>query len=147
MTLSLPVQLAVLRAIEDRLKVVNTSVKDAIRESMEPGAALPANLPDGTKLGRVSMAEGRVTTFVESEPEFVGWVRERYPSEVVESVRDSFRTKLLDEAKRTGALPPGIGVKVGNPVLRFNSAPGAGAAIAELWTELTHEVLQIEGAQ
>lgn len=70
--------------------------------SMQPGERKAAAI--GAKpLGFVTLARGKRSTHVDDEA-FVQWVADRWPGEIVQSVRPAFRTKMLDLAVKRGAL-------------------------------------------
>ncbi|MEU4558595.1 hypothetical protein AB0F72_09395 [Actinoplanes sp. NPDC023936] len=80
---------------------------------------------DGTDLGAVSMSSGRVAAKVTDPAAFLAWVADRYPSELVQAVRESFTRKVLDHAVAvgdpvdagTGEVIPGVEISTGESFL------------------------------
>ncbi len=148
-------RLAVLRALKNRVKEVEAEISADLLSTMDEGDAKAASLTDGTRLGKVSVGRGRTSVAIVNETEFVSWVRKNYPDEITESVRESFRSKVLDSAKRhhlpvdetTGEIIPGVDLRVGNPFLSFRGEPGWEGVIAERWIELAEQVLTLPGGE
>lgn len=102
------------------LRLVEAYVKDEIdgarfgaREAMATVGAERVRVTDDrdANLGTVTLAVGRVTAKVTDEQAFLAWVRKNHPGELVETVRDSFRRKVLDEAvaKAEAGDPTAVG--------------------------------------
>jgi hypothetical protein len=144
---SLAVKLAVVRELENRIKELKTSLNEEFLALLEPGDAKGANLDDGVRIGKVMVVSGRVTLSVTNEAALTAWVKENHPSEIVETVRDSFKAALLNRAKDSGELIPGMDLRIGNPYVSYRAEPGAADVIAARWKELASEVLKIEGPQ
>lgn len=83
---------------------------------------------DDTNYGVVYIAGGgELKAKVTDEAAFTTWVADRYPSEVVTVVRESFAKKLLDGATReaqqvpvdarTGEVIPGVEMRIGSAYL------------------------------
>lgn len=145
MTLPLPVQLAVLKALEERVKAAKNTVTTSLLDEMGPGDSRGAVLEDDTRLGRASYNDGRLSIFIEDEATFTTWVRENHPTELVEQVRPSFRDRVLNEAKTTGELPPGVNIRQGEPYITYRGLKGSEEAISRLWATYGPSLLQIEG--
>lgn len=145
--LSLPLQLAVIRALEDRVRAAKQAITEQLATEMEPGDSKGVNLPaSSTRVGRVTLADGKTTVTVTDPAAFRNWVRDNHPTELEDQVRPAFTERVLSQAKVTGELPPGVDVRHGNPYLSFRKAPGADEAVAALWAEHGLDLLQIEGA-
>lgn len=148
-------KLATLRALKNRIKEVEAEINLDLLSSLDEGDAKAATLDDGTRLGKVSVASGRQTPAVVNEQEFLTWVKNSYPSEITETVRESFRTKVLESAKthgvavdeKTGEVIPGVTLRVGNPYISFRGERGWEQIIAFRWQELTDQVLAIPGGE
>lgn len=145
MTLPLPVQLAIVKALETRVKDVKDTVTTALLEQMGPGDSKGAVLDDDTRLGRATYNDGRLSVVVEDEALFTKWVRENHPTELVEQVRPSFRDRVLNEAKTSGELPPGVNIRQGDPFITYRGLKGSEEAISRLWATYGPSLLQIEG--
>lgn len=116
---------------------------------MDEGDSKSAMLPDGISLGKVSKTRGRSTPAVVNEMEFCRWVKENYPSEIEETVRPAFRTKMLDTAKAygeaidpsTGEVIPGVEYRHGDPYISFRSERGFEQVVAARWEEIAGPAL------
>lgn len=134
-------QLAVLKVIKDLVSAQYENTRKDTREHIKPGGREPAELPDGTRLGSVTMTEGRVTAKVTDDRALTAWAEKKAPSEITTTVRDGYKTKLLDRAKKdggafdpdTGEQIPGITVENGDPYPTFKPAAGAVEAVAAAW--------------
>src|SRR5690606_41618909 len=82
-------------------------------------------LPLHDALPILSLSRGRPSARVVDEIAFAAWVAQRYPSEIVQSVRPAFAKRLLDEAAKlgdpvdpqTGEVMPGVEAAQGEPHL------------------------------
>ena len=98
---------------------------------------------DGWDLGAVSLSRGRPSARVVDEIAFAAWVAQRYPSEIVQSVRPAFAKRLLDEAAKlgdpvdpqTGEVMPGVEVGQGEPHLTVRPSAEAKTRMAALLAE------------
>lgn len=114
---------------------------------MTAGDTRAVNLPaSSTRVGKVTLADGKTTVVVDDREAFLDWVRTNHPTELEEQVRPAFVEKVLSQAKVTGELPPGVDVRHGNPYLSFRKTTGSDEAVAKLWREHGIGLLQIEGA-
>lgn len=127
------VQWAIVRDLQPRLRLVKAAAGAAILSVVKPGDSRTAVLVDGTRLGRVGV-DANLDVAVENEPVFLDWVREHFPTEVYTAVRPAFLNLILDDAKRNGALPPGVSVVAGEPYVTFTAySSKTGPA---LWAQL-----------
>lgn len=127
------VQWAIVRDLQPRLRLVKAAAAVAILAVVKPGDSRTAVLVDGTRLGRVGV-DANLDVAVENEGDFLEWVRTNHPTEVFETVRPAFRDHILDDAKRNGALPPGVSVVAGEPYVTFSAySSKTGPA---LWAQL-----------
>lgn len=139
-------QAAVLKTLADEIETRLILVKEATKDAFtETGATQTlATLPDGTKVATVSLAGGgSKTANVTNEREFTDWVRENYPEEIVEVVRDNAKKKLLDRAKAlgapvdeaTGEVIPGVTVGDSRPFVSVRFKAGGKDAVVRAWQE------------
>ncbi|WP_431781772.1 hypothetical protein [Streptomyces chumphonensis] len=137
-------------AIGDQLKTVKAEMQAALEAS---GAArVDATLPDGLKVGTVSLSTPKAAAVVTDDAEFLAWVREHSPhnvtSRVVTEVRPAYRTALLAEMtaagsaevadKETGEVAevPGVEIRAGRATTHSVRLAKDGAdAIAEAWRD------------
>lgn len=127
------VQWAIVRDLQPRLRLVKAAAGAAILSVVKPGDSRTAVLVDGTRLGRVGV-DANLDVAIENESTFLDWVRANHPTEVYTAVRPAFREHILDDAKRNGALPPGVSVVAGEPYVTFTAySSKTGPA---LWAQL-----------
>jgi hypothetical protein len=108
---------------------------------------------DGTDLGAVSITAGRTSAKVTDVAAFTAWVADRYPTEMVQQVREAFARKLLDAAVAagepvdavTGELMPGVQVCTGEPFLSVR--PTADARVRMRETLQASGLLQLPGGE
>lgn len=93
-------QVMALRLVESFVKDQLSTARGGLVNEMGQLGVERVRVSDeaGTDLGTVSLAAGRVTAKVVDEAAFLRWVKHNHPTEVVETVRDSFRKKLFDGA-------------------------------------------------
>jgi len=87
---------------------------------MLPGERKAAAV-NGSHLGFVTLARGKRQTRVDDEA-FTEWVEQRWPTEIVKTVRPAFRRKLLEQALKLGAVIddqgevcPAVELELGEP--------------------------------
>lgn len=111
---------------------------------MDEGDSKAATLEDGTRLGKVSKSRGRMIPRVADEKAFLTWVKSNYPSEITETVRESFKAKVFTSAKthgaavdeKTGEMIPGVELHQGDPFISFRGERGFQEVVAAKWSEL-----------
>lgn len=114
---------AVLKALLDEVKAAYESARTEVQHLLDQqerftGARqFSAALPDGSKVGTVSLTGGDATAQVTDDEAFTAWAREAYPAEavtrLVKTVSAAFTTKLLDEMTAAGvAVDPNTGERV-----------------------------------
>lgn len=113
------------KLVADTVKGYGDTAKQSVHAAMVDAGIERVRVTDddGTDLGAVTLAAGRRAAKVTDEGAFTEWVAQRYPTEVVPTVRDATRRKLLDEATKagdpvdtnTGEVIPGVEVLAGEP--------------------------------
>lgn len=106
------VRLAVIKAVSDRVKGVDTEARREAKSAILPGDRITASLPDGTVIGSVTRSketkgsEWRVT----DAKAFKEWVRKHRPTAIVmtEVVRSSDEASILKSIEDTGLVPDGV---------------------------------------
>lgn len=143
-THELATKLAVFKVLSDLIKTQVDDTKAAVTESMEPGDRVTAKLQDGTKIASVTLTDPSARAKVVDEAAFTKWVEANAPSEVVATVRESYRKQLLDAVKSRGAPVtengeeiPGVDVTTTDPYPSVRAASGAQEAIAKAWRDGT----------
>lgn len=134
--------LAVLKVLSERLREAKALLETQARELMEPSDRSAVNL-DGELVGTVTLVTGRHSARVTDPTALTEWVRQNHPTEVqtVETVRPSFLSVLLDEAKAagvavdtaTGEAVPGIDVSLGQPYPMIRLTADADAIVSVAW--------------
>lgn len=143
-----------LKALKSRIRDLEMEIQAEFLSSLDVGDSKAATLDDGTRLGKVTKAHGRMSAVVYSEPEFLAWVRKNYPDEVMTIVRPAFESKILESAKKynepidpaTGEEVPGVGLVAGNPYITYRAERGAIEIIAARWHEIAGPSL-LDGAE
>lgn len=103
---------AVLKALADQIGEELADASTEVQDLLDKQAAVTgstkfdATLPDGTKVGSVSLTGGEPAARITNEDAFTDWVREAYPSEavteIVRSVRATFTARILAEMTAAG---------------------------------------------
>jgi hypothetical protein len=141
---SLTLQAAVLKVLGDEIAARLAIVKAAAQEAFTAAESTqaPAILPDGTKAATVSLAGGGgKSATVDDADAFTAWVLRTHPGETETVVRDGYRRKVLDAAKKagraldpvTGELIPGIGISDSKSYVSVRFSPGGADAVADAW--------------
>ena len=94
----LSLELAAISMIADAAKKRKDELRAQLQAEMDGIGAdrVKAEL-DGDVIAYVTTSKPKFKWEVISERKFVEWVKENYPSEIVESVRESFREVILDK--------------------------------------------------
>lgn len=135
-------------AVAAELKAVKAEMQTALEES---GASqVPAVLPDGTKVGTVSLSTPKPAAAVVDDETFLAWVREHSPENVtvVEQVRPAYRAALLADMTKARATEwvdtesgevhevPGVEIRTGRVVSHSVRLAKDGAdAIVAAWRD------------
>lgn len=136
---------AVLATLAKQVRDADVATRADVLALLQPGERLNGQLPDGSLAGRVRVDPGPSVPYVEDEAKLLAHVAEAHPSEVetVRRVRPAYVARLLAAVKDTGELPPGIGVRDGDPrVVVTVSAPDR-AAVAKAWADGTLSVADL----
>ena len=129
--------LAVLKALSERVKAARDTTASVALSEMDVTDRTAAKLPDGTVIGTVSVAAGRVTSKVVDLPALLEHVKATAPSEVVtvEEIRPAYLAKVLAEVKETGEIIPGVDLVEGDPYTVVRLASGAADAVTRAWAD------------
>jgi hypothetical protein len=154
----------VAKVLADEAAKVVKAARQLVEPELEPGEAITAVLPDGTRVGKVKLTEPSQSVRVTDENAVLEFVRRSYPDEVVttEHVRESFRAWLLDVAKTQltapnsdghvvlgdGEVVPGIELVSGTPSYRPEpSAEGRAHITTRLREVLGSELPALPGGE
>jgi hypothetical protein len=93
----LALELAAITVIADSAKEAKEKLRAEFADALEAvGAdAAKANL-DGDDIAKVSLIKPKKSAVINDDQKFLKWVKDNAPTEVVESVRDSYRKVLLE---------------------------------------------------
>lgn len=135
----LAVQAMALRVLADKVRERSDAVKAELAAGLDVGDRKTATLDDGTIVGSVSYARGRISARVTDPSALADWVADTYPDEVVPQVRPAFLAAILDASKRAGQpmTPdgnldvPGVVVGHADPYLSVRPDPDAVPALLE----------------
>lgn len=137
----------VLKVLADQVKEAIERVQAEAKDALKVGARWPAQLPDGTKIGGVTYAEGsKGKAYVANEHAFTSWVRDNFPTEIetVTRVRPAYQSRVLDEVTAQGGRidaatgeisdVPGVDIAAdGTAFITHNKARGAAELVAQAW--------------
>jgi hypothetical protein len=137
--LGLAVRAVALKLLGDRVSAASARVKADLAAELTVGDRKTAALTDGTAVGSVTYAKGRVTARVVNPNALADWVADNFPDEVQPQVRPAFLTAILDASKRAGQpmTPdgtldvPGVVVGASEPYLTVRPDPAATDALVE----------------
>lgn len=147
---------ALLRVVHDRVKAQYDAARDEVQRELDAAkettgtTRVSVELPDGRPLATTSRTSPKPEARVTDPAEFLAWVRETYPPEVVSrvvtEVRTAFATRLLREMTAAGTAQicdtetgevhdvPGVEVRPWRRATHsVRLADGAEDAIAEAW--------------
>lgn len=127
----------------DDVKAVWVALRKATEPRLAAQEAVVGELPDGTRIGRVSLSKPPVSAAVTDERELRKWVKENRPDMIVESVNPAFVDTLKGYAKKhgvavlpDGTIVPGVESSEGTPRYRVDvdddAVPLLRARLAEL---------------
>jgi hypothetical protein len=135
--------------LDARAKVLREGLNaDAVAEYEEQGSAQTWRFDIGTWSQGIS----KDAPVIEDARSWVGWVKKRYPAEVLEVVNPSFQKVVLSRLvsvgeevlePTTGEIVPGLGVRPGGrPLsLRFKPNGDALAVADQVGTKLAGQIL------
>lgn len=135
--------LAVTTVIADAAKERKDQLRAALLDALDAMGAdsAKAELPDGTAVGKASLAGGKPKAVISDEDALTGWVAENSPTEVVFRIRESYRRVLLDRLEpgpdgtavdpSTGEIVPGVIYTTSNPYVSMRFDRDGRAAVID----------------
>jgi hypothetical protein len=130
------------RLIADVVKTEHDPVKADLLASMLDAGVERVRVADddGLSLGAVSLGQRKPAAKLTDPAAFTAWVAQRYPDELVRSVRESFTSKLLAGATAasapvdvsTGEEIPGVEMAAGEPYVTVRPTAEAKVRMAEM---------------
>ena len=119
------VRAAALTYLAEQVAKEQLAVRVELMQTMKPGERAVAALADGTEVGGVTVGRPAVSASVVNADEFMRWVENDHPDEIVGTVRESFKAAVLAECKKAGAavtrhgeVVPGVRVGYGSASYR-----------------------------
>lgn len=116
------------KILKEWVAALEKEVQPSVRAGLEPGEQTTAVMPDGTRIGKVSLTEVPEVVVITDEAALLAWVQEHRPDEIIPTIRESFLTYLKDQVKKhgyahtpEGEIIPGIELVAGTP--RFTPTP------------------------
>lgn len=138
---------ALLKVLVDQLRTAKSVADCEVRDTWQTGDRLTAALPNGTRLGAVTLAKGKASARLSDKTAYEQWVRQTHPDWVetvtITQVRSEHTDRLIAAASKlgepvdaeTGEVVPGITVTAGDPYPMVRLAAGAREAVAEAWRD------------
>lgn len=135
--------LVLAQILRGEIKEVDDQRRKQITEAgMDAGDRLGVRVPgpsgEPVKVGVVRVDPAPTTVEVTDERALLEWVREHYPGEITETVRESFLARLKKHAKKAeepvteeGEVIPGLEVSRGEPRPVVTTETGAAGVVAE----------------
>ena len=117
-------RVAVLTALRDAIDIAIDNDREDLTYNLKDLStmfgvkSIDIELPDGEKVATASLSISERKPFVNSEKDFLNWVQENHPNEIVRIVRSSFQKALFERAVvgnvgeavdfRTGEMNAGV---------------------------------------
>lgn len=101
--------LAQCKWLRDNISGWEAQAKEVLAKELSGGERTKAVAADGTEIGSVTRAEGARSMQIDNEEGFLVWVKQRYPTEIVETVRPAFIKLCAEKVKMLGGLPDANG--------------------------------------
>jgi hypothetical protein len=130
------------KALGDALAALGAAARPALLADMAATGSerIRVRGEGGEDYGTVSLQNGRTVATITDEAALIAWVTERYPTEVVTTIRPKFLDLLLDAACKagdpvdpaTGEVIPGVRVDQGEPFVVARPSKAAKARAADL---------------
>jgi hypothetical protein len=95
--------------LRDSISKWEAQAKEILARELTGGERTKAVAADGTEIGSVTRAEGARSMQIDNEAGFLAWVKQRYPTEVEETVRPAFVKLCAEKVKLLGGLPDANG--------------------------------------
>ena len=135
----LALQLSAITVIANAAKETKDRLRREFADALDAVGAdsVKANL-DGEEIAKVSLVTPKASPEVINEYAFTEWVRANYESEIVQSVRESFRKKILDDLKNVNG--DAIHLETGE-VLDFIAFNSRDSYISTRFTETGRELI------
>lgn len=150
---------ALLKVLSARIGAAKKAADQDITGGWEVKDRNAAVLPDGTKIGSVTLAKGKTTVDITDADAFMEWVLETHPDAIeqvqITRVNQDFTDRMVMFARATGSTVdpatgeavPGLRVREGTPYAMTTLEPDAAELVAKAWqngelTELIAALVQ-----
>lgn len=141
-------RVAVLTALRDAIdEIIESERLDLVDSMIELNEtlgvkAIDVELPNGEIVASASVSVPNPKAIVENERQFLEWVKKNHPTEIVESVRDSFKKALLENTQqvhtsavhgRTGEVIDGVSFRQSTHRMTLRFKKDGRALVAEAY--------------
>lgn len=136
---------ALLKVLSTRIGAAKKTADKDITGGWEVSDRNAAVLPNGTKIGTVTLAKGKRSVDITDQDAYMEWVLEMHPDAVqqvqVTQVDPDFTARMIAFARATGSTAdpatgdevPGLRVRDGDPYPMTKLEDDAAALVAEAW--------------
>ncbi len=135
---SVALRAGVFHVVEREAKAAKESAKAELAGLLLAGDTVAGRVGDEI-LCKASWSKGSARVVVTDEKAFTAWVKEKHPTEIVETVNPAYikALKQIDGAlvDAAGEIAPGIEVQVGDPSLSVRAEKGALEIVDKLIAE------------
>ena len=137
--------LALLKVLSGRVGTAKKTADQDITGGWEVSDRNAAVLPNGTKIGTVTLAKGKRSVDITDQDAFMEWVLEAHPDAIqqiqVTQVDPDFTARMVAFARATGSTAdpatgeevPGLRVRDGDPYPMTKLEDDAADLVAEAW--------------
>lgn len=138
---------ALLKVLSTRIGEAKKNADAEIRDGWKVKDRNAAVLPDGTKIGSVTLAKGKLTADIVNQDAFLEWVLATHPDAVeqvtVTRVNPDFAARMVAFARATGSTAdpatgeevPGLRVQEGDPYAMTILEEDAVEQVAKAWQD------------
>lgn len=136
---------ALLKVLSGRIGTAKKTADTDITGGWEVSDRNAAVLPNGTKIGTVTLAKGKRNVDITDQDAFMEWVLETHPDAIqqvqVTQVDPDFTNRMISFARATGSTTdpatgeevPGLRVRDGDPYPMTKLEDDAAELVAEAW--------------
>ena len=101
----LALRLSAITVIEDAAKEAKDRLRDEFAQALNAvGADAAKAALNGTEVAKVSLVSPKPSASVLNEQALTNWVKANWETEIVQSVRDSFRKVILDKIENNNGV-------------------------------------------
>lgn len=136
----------VAKVFVEQANALSKAVRDVVEPGLEPGEHVTAQLPDGTRVGKVRRNERSTVAVTTDERALMTWIETNRPDELVtsRSIRPAFLEYLRKQCKdhgyafdeTTGEVIPGIEAQEGSASFVVTPSPEGRALVLRKLADL-----------